>query len=513
MDEARSARTALERLRASLKPRVLFVSHAERGGVARHVAALARCLEDDVEALLLRPHDDSHVTLRWLREGEPMALFLESGAQWESLVALLAAVGIDRVHIHHVHGLPRSVLDLPERLGCPHDVTLHDYFPACPSYHLTDASGRYCARAPGCQLCLESRAPQWPGSVDDWRRAFAPFLASAARVIAPSVDTARRIVEFFGDVPVVTWAHPEAEPAEGLRPVRVLIPGAISPAKGLDVIEACAADAAARKLPLYFRVLGYVARPLREWPDAPVSVGGEYPEGRLRELIAIEHGDACFFPSQCPETFSYTLSAALDSGLPIIATNLGAIAERLAGRSNARVLAWDAQPREFNDALMAVAGPSAQVPATRPRVTFEAYRERYFAGWPSRRGASPPLPDIDPGWVRPPRAAPSTPSLAFLFEDGVLCGKAGSLEALRRYAFDPYALYAAADARLRELMETLEAQGRDAERRCAAARAEVEEQKARAMAVEERLQRVEASRSWRMTRPLRGLARWMRGSD
>ena len=38
-----------------------------------------------------------------------------------------------------------------------------------------------------------------------------------------------------------------------------------------------------------------------------------------------------FFPAQVPETYAYTLSVALASGLPIVASALGALPERLAG--------------------------------------------------------------------------------------------------------------------------------------------------------------------------------------
>jgi hypothetical protein len=54
-----------------------------------------------------------------------------------------------------------------------------------------------------------------------------------------------------------------------------------------------------------------------------------------------------------PETWSYTLSVALASGLPIVASALGAFPERLAGRANARLLPFDASASEWNDALLA----------------------------------------------------------------------------------------------------------------------------------------------------------------
>jgi glycosyltransferase involved in cell wall biosynthesis len=460
MTEAQ-ARALLERLRASPRPRVLFVTHGERGGVARHVSGLAEAISDERDVLVLKPHEAQALSLSWASRGETLELFLHPDRDWEKLLGLLRALGIGRIHVHHVHGLPRSILDLPARLDVPYDVTLHDYFPACPNYHLTAGDGRYCASDPGCKRCLEKGPAAWGGSVADWRAAFRPFLQHAARVIAPSEDTARRITAFYPDSRVVTWPHPEpaAEPAQ--PPVRVLVPGAISLAKGMDVLEACVADAKARDLPIHFRVLGFVARKLALWPETPVSIRGEYPEGRLAELVAIERGDAFFFPSQCPETFSYTLSAALDSGLPILATDLGAFPERLAAVRDARVMPWRSSAADLNDALLALALRTLPATSNRARVSFDEYRQRYLAEPPRTLADAPPLPAIDPGWLAQPHAAAERLPLAYLYEDGVVCGKARSLEGLRRYAFDPDSLYADADARVRELIE---ARAADAEK-------------------------------------------------
>jgi hypothetical protein len=281
----------------------------------------------------------------------------------------------------------------------------------------------------------------------------------------------------------VVWPHPEGEPPEIPRPVRVLVPGAISRAKGLDLLEACVADSAARNLGLHFRVLGFVGRRLTTWPKAPLSISGEFPDGKLGELMAFERGDVCLFASQCPETFSYTLSAALDAGLPIVATGIGALPERVASRPDARVVPWNAGAPEVNDALVAAAAAAARSPAPRRRMTLDAYRQLYLDGWrTTREAASGEAPLIEARWLREPVAPPDRRPLAFFFEDGVVCGRASSLEDLRKYAFDPDSLYAAADERVRELIEAL-----------ALSR--------------ENLAKVEGSASWRMTAPLRSLAR------
>ena len=494
------ALASLDRLRGSTRARVLFVSHGDVGGVARHVEDLARCLAGDVEVLLLQPHRSPFVALRWMREGENLRLYFDALAEWERLASVLAAIGINRVHIHHVHGLPQAVLDLSQRLGCPHDVTIHDYFAACPNYHMLDASGRFCAGDPGCGQCLDLQPAQWPLSIGEWRDSFGRVLRSASRVIAPSADCATRIAAFFSGLAPVVWPHLEGEAPEMPRQIRVLVIGAISRAKGIDLLEACVADSAARNLGLHFRVLGFVARPLATWPKAPLSISGEFPEGKLHDLMAIERGDVCFLASQCPETFSYTLSAALDSGLPIVATGIGAFPERVAASSNARIVPWNASAQEINDVLVATVAPAAGAPAPRSRMTFDAYRRLYLAGWKSSRENAPgETPTIEARWLSEPIVEPDRRPLAYFFEDGVICGKAESLEGLRRFAFDPDSLLASADARVRELMALLAStNGR--------VRALIET----AALADENLKRIEGSTSWRITAPLRRLARRLR---
>ena len=476
----------LERLRASARPRLLFVSHAFDGGVERHVRELGACVEEDAEVLWLRPCAQDFASLRGLGRNDAVRLHFHMDTEWEAMLAVLRAIGIDRVHYHHVHGFPPAVLDLPAALGCGHAVTLHDYYPICAEYHLTDGRGGFCGGEPGCQRCLEARPAPWPLSIDAWRARFAQFLGAADRVIVPSNDCAARIRAHLPAVTPTVWPHPRDARPLPAEPARVLVPGAISPAKGIDVLEACARDAAARGLPLHFRVLGFVARPLPLWPEAPLTISGEFPEGRLPELLAIERGDVVFFPAQCAETYSYTLTDALDTALPIVATDLGALPERLARRGNARIVRRNAAAAEINDALLAAAAPRPAAGRAAVDTTFADYRARYVEGL--ARGAPPTAaaPELKPSWqVEPQRADPPTTTIAWLYDDGVLCGKAGSLAKLRQRAAD-------ADARL------------------AAGAPELEAARAAARAAEARVAELHGSTSWRLTAPLRRLVRWWR---
>jgi GT2 family glycosyltransferase/glycosyltransferase involved in cell wall biosynthesis len=403
-----------------------------------------------------------------------------------------------------VRGLPRAVLELPAACGLEYDVTLHDYLAICPQFHLVDAEGRYCGEPgeAGCTACLIGRAPQWNVGIVEWRATFHELLRGAARVIAPSRDVARRIRHYMPDVAIDVWPHPEAQSrAQAL--VRVATLGALGREKGLDVVIACAEHAEGHGLPLAFRVLGPTGRPLPLLPAYRLSRTGEYDEADLANLIAAERPDVLWFPAQVPETWSYTLSAALATGLPIVASGLGALPERLAQHPCARLVPFDAMPQAWNEALLSVAPVHAleqrQIDAANPI----DYAERYLAPLDRTKARSDGTPAIDERhFAEPPHAAPPDLTLGELVDAGVLCGKTQARdELLRRVArIDvDVAQLSGEVARLNDTVVDLDSHN---ERLVAALEAADRD----TAAARERVSELETSTTWRVTAPVRALA-------
>jgi len=366
-DLAARGRAALERLAGSDRQLLLFVAHAWGGGIRQHMNELATLVSAQCDVLLLEPAGGDTVRLSWLKPGEDLAAYFTLPADMQALVALLSALDLARIHFHHVHGLPRAVLDLPATLSVPYDCTLHDYYAICPQYHLVTADGHYCGEpdAEGCAACIAVRPAQWPLDIATWRTTFAALLRGADRVFAPSRDVERRMARYFPGLPITVLPHAEATPAASPRVTRVVTLGRLSPEKGLRVVVACAEDARARGLPLAFRVLGAVSEPVAQRPQLPLSVQGEYGDADLPALIAAERPDVIWFPSQVPETYSYTLSAAIVAETAIVASELGAFPERLAGRPRTALVPWNATPAQWNAALLgadvARAAPSTSI--------------------------------------------------------------------------------------------------------------------------------------------------------
>ncbi len=457
----------------------------------------------------------------------------ESPAAWfalpddlPALAAFLRELGVARLHFHHVHRLPRAVLDLPAATALPYDVTLHDHVAICPQFHLNAADGRYCGEPDeaGCARCLEVRPAAWGLDIRAWRATMRALLAGAQRRIVPSRDVAARLARHFPELAVEVWPPPEAPVTVPPRPVRVLALGRVTPEKGLNVIAACARDARARGLPLEFRILGATSRPLPG--DAGVVVLGEYDERALPAALAREAADVLFFPAQVPESWSYTLSAALATGLPVVASALGALDERLAGRPPATLRPWDAPASVWNDALGDAAGPvfaaarrgsTAMAAAATGATDPAAYRARYVAPLPAAGprklvAAADAAPIALPPRHRAPLPAtggtdgqPPLPLLA-LYRAGVQCGEGEArAEFLRRLPEASRQLDSLRETRA-EFSRRLAAAQREiaaAQRDAATAQAWAQRQGDDVAAARARIAELETSTTWRLTAPLR----------
>jgi hypothetical protein len=135
--------------------------------------------------------------------------------------------------------------------------------------------------------------------------------------------------------------------------LRVAIIGATGRHKGSLQLLQCSQDALRRNLPILFTVIGYTDEPeLRKL--ANVETTGAYLESDLQGILARNPCHLAFFPSVCPETYSYTLSQAFYAGLYPGAFDIGAVARRIRASGWGHVLPagmmW--RPAEVNDALL-----------------------------------------------------------------------------------------------------------------------------------------------------------------
>ena len=354
-DPAGPARLSIDiaRITTSGRPVILTVMHDREGGTLRHVQDLARQLEGLATFLRLSPAPGgAELRLEGTQEG--FALRLELPREQPRLLRILRLLQVGHIHYHHLVGHASDICDLPAQLGVSHDFTAHDYYSYCPQISLTDHTERYCGERglDQCRQCVQRNPAPGGESIDSWRDRHARLLGQARYVITPSADTGSRMQHFVptAAVKVVPHAllelvppvHPRPSPRRlsDAQPLKIVVLGALSKIKGADVLEEVALMATRQNVNVEFHLLGFAYRSLRTQPKSRLTVHGAYEEHDLAQLLQSLQADAVWFPAIWPETYSFTLSASLDAGLPIIAPNIGAFGERLQNRDWTWLCDW-----------------------------------------------------------------------------------------------------------------------------------------------------------------------------
>ena len=360
---------------------VLIVTLAMSGGVERFVAERCASLRaQGLFPLVLRPVKAGNARRceLWTDAMELPNLRFDIPKELDALTSLLRVLRLEAVEIQHFLHLDARVIEAVRTLPIPYDVFVHDYSWFCPRVTLIDGSGRYCGEPPVsvCQSCVRRNGSNLGEaiSVPALIARSAIWLRGARHVIAPSADTATRMQQHFAALDVDVKPHAPFIESAPLPPrvdprkvARVALIGAIGVHKGYEVLLDCARDARARKLPIEFVVIGYTSDDAPLLATGKVFITGRYSDGEAPHLLRREQPDIAWLPSVWPETWCYTLDYALSAGLPVLAFDLGAIAERLRAAGTGTFVPLGLPAGRINDRLLHLVGATSltDLPARR----------------------------------------------------------------------------------------------------------------------------------------------------
>lgn len=325
---------------------VLIVCHNRGGGAERHVQEDIQRLRDQGKGVFyLRPERGRRSLVRI---GHPACRLLLNLSPFKiyNIKTLASALKELRITCIHSHGLIDFTADAADQLlkvstmlGVPLHVDIHDYKVICPRINLVDENGFYCGEPSigGCEICIAERGSSFGvPDIREWRYLHHRVLKFAEKVWVPSRDVATRLLRYYPDVEFTIAPHDDVRAVATNYPdnfaphdkLRIVIIGAIGKMKGFDILHRCAKDAQKRNLPLEFIILGHSIND-RLLNRAGVFITGMYQDDEAFDILRSLNPHVIFLPSIWPETYSYTLSIALGTGLPIFAFEIGAIAERL----------------------------------------------------------------------------------------------------------------------------------------------------------------------------------------
>jgi glycosyltransferase involved in cell wall biosynthesis len=252
-------------------------------------------------------------------------------------------------------GLPLSLVAQLQARRIPYVVTLWDFWWVCANAQLLTNYSQELCNGPraylNCARCALTRAglPQFPPAQPllaaplAWRvHKLRRVLANATGVVAPAAFVQNWYADHGLDTTNVTVLPPGLDyPAdlkrprreddrEGERPLRLGYIGGLSTQKGVHVLLQ-----AFRQLPptAELWVAGDLtfdpaySRQLQQLATPQVRFLGRLDRPAIWQMLA--QIDLLIVPSLWYETFAFVISEAFAAGVPVIASNLGVMAERV----------------------------------------------------------------------------------------------------------------------------------------------------------------------------------------
>jgi glycosyltransferase involved in cell wall biosynthesis len=304
-----------------------------------------------------------------------------------AFAGLLAAESPDVVHVHHWIRLTANLVELAHAAAIPTVVSLHDVYTSCPRAFRVDRTGASCDRplAPAsCGWCVPRYGHETEAEIGEGIALFAAHTRSELEYASALLATDAAPAEFLAakvglardrfDVVPLPYAPrlhrrlpPAGSPGPG-EPLRIGHFGRLAPHKGVRVLLDAVAALCRLDLPrpIELHLFGVadasMAATLQAAArDLPVTVHGAYTVPTL----AAAGLHCAVFPTLAFETHGFVLDEAFELGLPVVVSDLGALARR-AGAAGLRVPPGD--PAALTETLRALVYEPARLRALSARI-------------------------------------------------------------------------------------------------------------------------------------------------
>jgi GT2 family glycosyltransferase/glycosyltransferase involved in cell wall biosynthesis len=338
------------------KPRILYVIHGNAtGGTPQTNRDLMNAMQDGCEIYLLEC-DRNYLSLsKWqnselkLEESwqlqQPINFLNLHQADYAAIIwHILQHYAIELIHIRHLYKHSFDLPRLAKALHIPVILSLHDFYFVCPTINLIDENSKFCAGI--CTKVTDADCPlpyHLEEKLPPLKHQYVYRFRSEVQNILPYINALVTTSEYAKQLMLQTYPnlcqadfrviehgrdfakqHHLSKPPTTGEPLKIIVPAQLTKHKGADFIEQLLElDAGRGELEFHF---------LGNLPKQYQHLGvfhGSYERETLPQHIAAINGHAIGIFSIWAETYCHVLSESWACGMPVIASNLGALHERI----------------------------------------------------------------------------------------------------------------------------------------------------------------------------------------
>lgn len=242
---------------------------------------------------------------------------------------------IDTIHIHHMIDHYFDIIDVAKEKKVYTMITLHDFYSLCPTINLLYMDEKYCPRIDkkDCEKCLKNKTLLKNNVISVWRDNWKEFLSKFDKVIVPSNNTKEELEKAYDTIKIEVIEHgidlkkSDYIPTLDQDEINIAFVGVLSLHKGGKILESLIKNTTNRKIK--YHLFGDSDFKSLKKSKANYIYHGRYKRENLPKLLKENKINLICSFSIWAETYSYTLTEEIASGVPVLSFDVGAVADRI----------------------------------------------------------------------------------------------------------------------------------------------------------------------------------------
>lgn len=332
---------------------ILFLIHdfenptSNLGGTTIHCMDLIKKLRGNYNFHVLYPSNGIYKVHSFF-ESEEKIISLDGIATFSSLgyynkdyrnmvEKIIKGLQINVLHIHHMIGHYFDIIDVCKENNVEALITLHDFYCLCPSINMLYNMEKYCMNMDpvkkDCSGCLYNKMRLTNNIIPIWQQRWKDFLSNFDIVITPSKSTKKIVESVYEKIDCLPIEHGievtkvDSRLNNQTGDFNVAFVGVMAKHKGAKVMEYLIANTSSKKIK--YHLFGTTEFVSLEKDTNNYTYHGRYTREELPTLLKKNNINLVCNLSIWPETYSYTLTETISSGVPVLAFDIGAVGERI----------------------------------------------------------------------------------------------------------------------------------------------------------------------------------------
>lgn len=317
------------------------------GGTTLHVYDLVKKLRKNYNFHVLAPSDGIYKLYSYFENEEKVTKFpcIDSygllsryNSKYRKMIEdITSAFRIDTIHVHHMIGHYFDVVDVANEKNINAIITLHDFYSLCPTINMLYMMEECCIDIPNekkdCSKCLKNKMNINNNIINSWQKDWNEFLSKFNKIIVPSENTKNYINKYYKKLKIDVIEHGVDIEKSLYTPqinddvFNVAFVGVMAKHKGGELLQSLIKECKNSKIK--FHLFGKTEYASLEKNTSNYTYHGKYKREELSKLLEDNKINLICSMSIWPETYSYTLTENVASGIPVMSFDIGAVSDRI----------------------------------------------------------------------------------------------------------------------------------------------------------------------------------------